>query len=142
MKNEIVLALIVVGLSAPSADAAWLLWKHSKVSRRTEGTSRGLGVEGNVDKWELLNAVDARKECLAGLRVEQKKIYDGLAAAYPGELLSQSIVADGVSATVSAGAEVPGKGSAKTTEFYYQYTLWCLPAGVDPQMTRPGGEKK
>ena len=142
MKNEVVLALIVVGLSAPSADAAWLLWKHSQVSRRTEGTSRGLGVEGNVDKWELLNAVDARKECLAGLRVEQKKIYDGLAAAYPGELLSQSIVADGVSATVSAGAEVPGKGSAKTTEFYYQYTLWCLPAGVDPQMTRPGGEKK
>jgi hypothetical protein len=135
MKIVIALALIIVGLSAASADAAWLLWKHSQVSRRTQGMPRGLGAEGNVDKWELLNAVDERKECLAVLRVEHKKIYDGLAAAYPGELLSQSVFADGVSATVSVGAEVPGKGSAKTTEFYYQYTLWCLPVGVDPQMT-------
>lgn len=142
MKNKVTLALIVVGLSAASADAAWLLWKHSVVNRRTEGTPRGLSVEGNVDKWELLNAVDGRKDCLAGLGVEQKKIFDGLAAAYPGELLSQSIVADGVSATVSAGAEVPGKGSAKTSQFYYQYTLWCLPPEVDPQTTRPNVEKK
>jgi hypothetical protein len=142
MKRKISLALIAISLTAASADAAWLLWKHSLVNRRVEGAPRGLGPEGNVDKWELLNAVEARNECLAALRVEHKKIGDGLASAYPGELLSRSIVADGISASVSAGAEVPGGGSAKTTQLYYKYTLWCLPAGVDPKSTRPRSEKK
>src|SRR5512146_1740262 len=100
MMKRIVLAVFMVGLTAASADAAWLLWKHSLVSRRVEGAPRGLSPEGNVDKWELLNAVDARKECVVALRAEQKKLFDGLASAYPGELVEQSIVADGVSASV------------------------------------------
>jgi hypothetical protein len=136
MKKSIALAMIVIGLTAASADAAWLLWQHSKVSRRVEGAPRGLSAEGNVDKWELLNAVDARKECIAALRIEHKKLIDGLASTYPGEPVSQSIVADGVSASVSAGAERSGGRQAKTTQLYYEYTLWCLPAGVDPKSTR------
>jgi len=137
MMKRIVLAVFMVGLTAASADAAWLLWKHSLVSRRVEGTPRGLSSEGNVDKWELLNAVDARKECVVALRAEHKKLFDGLVMVYPGEPVEQSIVADGVSASVSAGAERAGGRSAKTTQLYYEYTLWCLPAGVDPKSTRP-----
>jgi len=74
---------------------AWLLWKHSFVTRRVEGTPRELTPEGNVDKWELLNAVDLRKECVSALKIEHKKSYDSLLATYPNEPVSQSMVADG-----------------------------------------------
>ncbi|HEY3165697.1 MAG TPA: hypothetical protein VGK57_00610, partial [Candidatus Binatia bacterium] len=97
MKN-IVLPLLMVLLLVDSADAAWLLWKHNFVTRRVEGTPRGLSAEGDVNKWELLNAVDNRKECLAALRVEHKKAYDGLVSIYPNEPVSQSTLADGISA--------------------------------------------
>jgi hypothetical protein len=82
MKQSILVLLLV--LAADAAHAEWLLWKHSFVSRRMEGAPRGLSPEGNVDKWDLLNAVDLRKECLAALKAEQKKVYDGLISAYPG----------------------------------------------------------
>ena len=133
-----VLVWFLIAATAQSADANWLLWKHSLVIRRIEGTPRGLSPEGNVDKWDLLNAVDVRKECLSALKAEQKKIVDSLAAAYPGEMVSQAMLADGISATVSAGAEKKTSGiSVKTTQLYYEYTLWCLPAAVDPKWTRP-----
>lgn len=138
----ITLGLILIFAAADSADAAWLLWKHSFVTRRTEGSPRGLSSDGNVDKWELLNAVDARKECLAALKVEQKKLYDSLASMYPGEPVSQSTLADGISASVSAGAEKKGGSAAKTTQLYYEYTLWCLPAVMDPRSARPDGDRK
>jgi len=137
----ITLALMTVFLLADSSYAAWLLWKHNFVTRRVEGAPRGISPEGNVDKWDLLNAVDTRKECVAALRVEHKKTLDSLAAAYPNELVSQSTLADGISASVSAGAEKGGGPAAKTTQLYYEYTFWCLPAGVDPKSTRPGSEK-
>jgi len=138
----IALGLILILAAADSADAAWLLWKHSFVTRRTERTPRGLSSEADVDKWELLNAVDARKECLGSLKVEQKKLYDSLASTYPGEPVAQSTLADGISASISAGAEKKGDSSAKATQLYYEYTLWCLPAGVDPKSTRPTIGKK
>jgi hypothetical protein len=122
---------------AEAVDAAWLLWKHTFVTRRTEGTPRGLNPDGNVDKWDLLNAVDERKECIAALKLEQKKVSDGLASLYPGEPISQSTLADGISASISAGAEKKGGGAAKPIQLYYEYTLWCLPATVDPRATRP-----
>jgi hypothetical protein len=139
--TAIAMGLLLI-LVAADADAAWLLWKHSFVTQRTEGTPRGLGTDGNVDKFDLVNAVDARKECIAALKVEQKKLFDSLASMYPGEPVSQSTLADGISASVSAGAESKGRSSAKTTLLYYEYTLWCLPVGVDPRSTRPGPEKK
>ena len=124
--------------TAQSADANWLLWRHNFVTQRIEGTPRGLNPEGNVDRWDLLNAVDLRKECLAALKAEQKKLVDGLVASYSGEVVSQSTLADGISATISTGAEKKSAGSnARTTQLYYEYTLWCLPAGVDPKWTRP-----
>ena len=136
--KRIALMVVLFSLNADSANAAWLLWKHSLVTRRVEGTPRGLSPEGNVDKWDLLNAVDVRKECLAALKVEQKKIFDSLSSTYPGEPVSQSNLADGIGASISAGAEKRGAGSsAKTTQLYYEYTLWCLPAEVDPRLTRP-----
>ena len=141
MKN-ITLPLLMVLLLVDTADAAWLLWKHNFVTRRVEGAPRGLSPEGDVNKWELLNAVDNRKECLAALRVEHKKAYDGLVSIYPNEPVSQSTLADGISASVSTGAEKGGGPSAKTTQLYYEYTFWCLPAGVDPKTTRPVNEKK
>jgi hypothetical protein len=141
MKN-IALRFLMVLLLVDTADAAWLLWKHNFVTRRVEGTPRGLSAEGDVNKWELLNAVDTRKECLAALRVEHKKAYDGLMSIYPNEPVSQSTLADGISASVSTGAEKGGGPSAKTTQLYYEYTFWCLPAGVDPRSTRPVNEKK
>ncbi|MGH7853507.1 MAG: hypothetical protein ACREP3_08685 [Candidatus Binatia bacterium] len=140
--KQIMLFLALILASVDTANAAWLLWKHTFVTRRTEGTPRGLNPEGNVAKWDLLNAVDARKECVAALKVEQKKLVDGLAKTYPGEPISQSMLADGISATVSAGAETKDGSAAKTTQLYYEYTLWCLPAGVDPKSTRPVPEKK
>lgn len=135
--RPIALVLPLLFFAGESADAAWLLWKHSFVTRRVEGAPRGLNPEGNVDKWELLNALDLRKECLGALRSELKKTYDGLASTYPGEPVSQSVLADGVSATVAAGAEKREGGGAKTAQLYYQFTLWCLPVGVDPRSTRP-----
>ena len=142
MKRTIV-ALVMLLLVAEGAQAAWLLWKHSLVTRRVEGTPRGLLPEGNVDKWELLNAVDLRKECVTALRAEHKKSIDNLTAVYPNEPVSQSIIADGVSASVSAGAEKSGGGpSARTTQLYYEYTFWCLPAGVDPKLIKPVPERK
>lgn len=135
------LILCLIAFSADTASAGWLLWKHSFVTRRTEGTPRGLNPEGNVDRWDLLNAVEIRKECLAALKVEQKKVFESLTATHPGEPVSQSSLADGVSATISAGAERRGGSSAAPTQLYYEYTLWCLPAGVDPKSTRPGAAK-
>jgi hypothetical protein len=135
---------LVLGAILFFADAsygAWLLWRHSLVTRRVEGAPRGLTPEGNVDKWELLNAVELRKECIAALKAEHKKSYDSLQAAYPSEPVSQSIVADGISGSVSTGAE-KGGAAAKTTQLYYEYTFWCLPAGVDPKTIRPGIEKE
>jgi len=134
MKKIIVLACVILA-EAASADAAWLLWKHNFVTRRVEGAPRGLSPESNVDRWELLNALDLRKECVAALRTEHKKSADALNATYPGEPVSQSIVADGIGATISAGAEKGGRG--KMTQLYYEYTFWCLPEGVDPKWTRP-----
>lgn len=133
------LVWLLIVATAESVEANWLLWKHSFVTRRIEGTPRGLlSPDGNVDKWDLLNAVDVRKECLSALKAEEKKIVDSLAATYPGETVSQATLADGISATVSAGAEKKAGGSnAKTTQLYYEYTLWCLPAAVDPRLTRP-----
>ena len=129
--------LILLTLSlAEAAQAAWLLWKHSWVTCRVEGKPRGLSAEGDVDKWELLNAVDLRNECVATLRVEHRKTLDSLIAVYPKEPVEQSIVADGISASVSTGAEKSGGASARATQLYYEYTFWCLPAGVDPKITR------
>ena len=135
--------LILLTLSlAEAAQAAWLLWKHSWVTCRVEGKPRGLSAEGDVDKWELLNAVDLRNECVATLRVEHRKTLDSLTAVYPKEPVEQSIVADGISASVSTGAEKSGGASARTTQLYYEYTFWCLPAGVDPKITRSVPERK
>lgn len=136
--RTIALSLVAVIFFADASEAAWLLWKHSLVTRRVEGAPRGLAPDGNVDKWELLNAVDLRSECVSALKAEHKRSYESLRTAYPNEPVSQSMVADGVSATVFAGAE---KGGPKTTQLYYEYTFWCLPAGVDPRSTRPASEK-
>ena len=136
---------VVISLSllcADGAEAAWLLWKHSWVTRRVEGKPRGLAPEGNVDKWDLLNAVDLRQECVAALRGEHKKSLDSLTAVYPNEPVAQSVVADGIGATLSTGAEIGGGTGTGTTQLYYEYTFWCLPAGVDPRITRPTPEKK
>jgi hypothetical protein len=135
-------AIALLLFCADGAQAAWLLWKHSWVTRRVEGKPRGLAPEGNVDKWDLLNAVELRQECVAALRVEHKKSYDSLTAVYPNEPVSQSIIADGISASLSTGAELGGGPSARTTQLYYEYTFWCLPAGVDPRITRATPEKK
>ena len=143
--KKIFLAVILIlqTLSlAESSHAAWLLWKHSWVTRRVEGKPRGLSPEGNVDKWELLNAVDLRNECVAMLKVEQRKTLDSLTAAYPNEPVEKSIVADGIGASVSTGAEKSGGASARTTQLYYEYTFWCLPAGVDPKLIRAVPERK
>jgi len=136
-------ALAMLLLFAEGAQASWLLWRHSLVTRRVEGTPRGLTPEGHVEKWDLLNAVDLRKECVTALRAEHKKSIDSLTAVYPNEPVSQSIIADGVSASVSAGAEKSGGGpSARTTQLYYEYTFWCLPAGVDPKLIKAIPERK
>jgi hypothetical protein len=135
-------AIVTLLLLADGAEAAWLLWKHNWVTRRVEGKPRGLAPEGNVDRWELLNAVDLRQECVAALRGEHKKSYDTLTAVYPNEPVAQSIVADGIGATLSTGAELGGGTSARTTQLYYEFTFWCLPAGVDPRITRSTPEKK
>lgn len=137
------LALVTVLLCADCSYAvAWLLWKHNFVTRRVEGAPRGISPEGNVDRWELLNAIDTRKECIAALRGEHKKTYDSLVAAYPSELVSQSTMADGISGSVSAGAEKNSGSSLKTTQLYYEYTFWCLPAGVDPKTVKPVPDRK
>jgi hypothetical protein len=135
-------AIVTLLLCADGAEAAWLLWKHSWVTRRVEGKPRGLAPEGNVDRWELLNAVDLRQECVAALRAEHKKSYDSITAVYPNEPVSQSVVADGIGATLSTGAELGGGPLARTTQLYYEYTFWCLPAGVDPRITRSVPERK
>lgn len=140
MRQSALMLLLLVAAS-DTADAAWLLWKHSFVTRRVEGAPRGLSPEGNVDKWELLNAVDLRRECLAALKVEQKKAYEGLVSTHPGEPVAQSVVADGVSATVSAGAEKRAGSAGKTAQLYYEFTFWCLPTGVDPRSTRPAAQR-
>ncbi|HXF75867.1 MAG TPA: hypothetical protein VNN13_07215 [Methylomirabilota bacterium] len=133
------LIVVIVISFGDVAQAAWLLWKHSLVTRRVEGAPRGLTPDGNVDKWELLNAVDLRKECISALRAEHKKSYESLQAAYPGEPISQTFLADGISGSVAAGTE---KGGPKATQLYYEYTFWCLPAGVDPRSTRPASGKE
>jgi hypothetical protein len=140
--KRVIAAFVLLLVFADAAPAAWLLWKHSWVTRRTEGKPRGLAPEGNVDKWELLNALDLRQECVVALQVEHKKSYDSLAAAYPNEPVSQSIVADGISSSLSTGAEIGGGASARSTQLFYEYTFWCLPAGVDPRITRLTAETK
>ncbi len=134
--RKIFLAMVLILALAQSSQAAWLLWKHSLVTRRVEGNPRGLSPEGNVDKWDLLNAIDLRKECVTLLKVEQRKTWESLSAAFPHEPVGQSILADGISATVSAGAEKISGASPRTTQLYYEYTFWCLPSDVDPKITR------
>jgi len=36
-------------------------------------------------------------------------------------------------ASISAG-EKGGRASGRIMQFYYEYTFWCLPAGVDPEV--------
>lgn len=126
---------------ADRAESAWLLWRHSLVTQRVEGVPRGISPGGDVDKWELLNAVDLRKECIAALKVEHRKSYDTLTSVYPKDPVSQSIVADGISGSVSAGAERSGSATSKSSQLYYVYTFWCLPAEVDPNIIHSTGER-
>lgn len=90
----------MVLLLVDTVDAAWLLWKHNLVTSRVEGVPRGLGSEGNVSRWELLNAVESRKDCLTALQGDHKKTYDGLVSTYPNELVAQSTRADGISSSI------------------------------------------
>jgi hypothetical protein len=140
--KKLALSSLVVLLLIDTADAAWLLWKHNFVTRRVEGAPRGLSPDGNVNRWDLLNAVESRKECLTALQGEHKKTYDGLVSTYPNEPVSQSTLADGISSSISIGAEKSSGASAKSTQLYYEYTFWCLPVGVDPRSIKPGSEKK
>jgi hypothetical protein len=140
--KKLALVSLVVLLLVGTVDAAWLLWKHNFVTRRVEGAPRGLNPDGNVSRWELLNAVDTRKDCLTALQVEHKKTYDGLVSTYPNEPVSQSTMADGISSSISIGAEKSGGVSARTTQLYYEYTFWCLPVGADPRSIKPSPEKK
>ena len=139
--KKLALGSLVVLLFIDAADAAWLLWKHNFVTRRVEGTPRGLSSEGNVNRWDLLNAVDTRKECLMALQGVHKKTYDSLVSTYPNEPVSQSIFADGISSSISIGAEKNSGPSAKSTQLYYEYTFWCLPVGVDPRSIKPPERK-
>jgi hypothetical protein len=140
--KKLALVSLMVLLFVDTVDAAWLLWKHNFVTRRVEGAPRGLSPDGNVNKWELLNAVESRKECLTALQREHKKTYDGLVSTYPDEPVSQSTLADGISSSISTDAEKSSGPSAKSAQLYYEYTFWCLPAGVDPRSTKPIPEKK
>jgi hypothetical protein len=36
-------------------------------------------------------------------------------------------------ASISAGEKV-GRASGKIMQLYFEYTFWCLPAGVDPEV--------
>jgi hypothetical protein len=135
------LIFLLITFFAERAESAWLLWRHSLVTQRIEGMPRGISPVGDVDKWELLNAVDLRKECITALRVEHRKSYDTLTSVYPNEPVSQSIIADGISGSVSAGAERSGSATSKSTQLYYVYTFWCLPAEVDPNMIRSTRER-
>jgi hypothetical protein len=36
-------------------------------------------------------------------------------------------------ASISAGKK-GGRASGKIMQLYYEYTFWCLPAGVDPEV--------
>jgi hypothetical protein len=140
--KKLALVSLMVLLLVDTVDAAWLLWKHNFVTRRLEGAPRGLSPEGNVNRWELLNAVESRKECLAALQGEHKKAYDGLVSIYPNEPVSQSTLADGISSSISTGAEKSSGSSAKSTQLYYEYTFWCLPVGVDPKSIKTIPDKK
>jgi hypothetical protein len=140
--KKLALVSLMVLLLVGTVDAAWLLWKHNFVTRRVEGAPRGLSPEGNVDRWELLNAVESRKECVTALQGEHKKTYDGLVSTYPNEPVSQSTLADGISLSISTGAEKSSGPSAKSTQLYYEYTFWCLPVGVDPKSIKTTPDKK
>ena len=138
-----VICAFLIALTLPgSSQAAWLLWKHSVVTRNLDGAPRSIAPQGTVDKWELLNALEERRECLSALRAEYKKSYDGLVAAYPNEPLSQSPLGDGVSASMSTGAQTSFGPSAKPMQLFYEYAFWCLPPGVDPRTTTITIEKK
>jgi hypothetical protein len=136
----LVIALLWLGPS--SAQSAWLLWKRSVVTKAVPGAPRNLGAQGTVDKWELLNALELRKECLTALRAEYKKTYDGLVAAYPNEPIDQSALGDGISASVSAGLQTNSGSGVKPTQLSFEYAFWCLPPAIDPRSTTLAVEKK
>lgn len=135
--------LLMAALVLPkSTEAAWLLWRHSLTITRVEGIPHSIGPQGTVEKWELINAVEARKECLASRRDEFKKNHEELAATYPHTRISQSPVGGGVKASLSTGAQAERGASEKPVELFLEYTFWCLPTGVDPWMTSLTTEKK
>lgn len=140
--KTMVVAFIVTVVLPNSTQAAWLLWKHSVTISRVEGVPRDLGSQGTVNKWELLNAVEVRKECLAALREEFKKSLEGLAAAYPNTRITQSPVTNGISASLSTGTETIRGTSGKPVQLYFEYVFWCLPSEVNPSMTSITTEKK
>ena len=37
-------------------------------------------------------------------------------------------------ASIAAGEKGGAEPRAKSCSFYYEYTFWCLPAGVDPEV--------
>jgi hypothetical protein len=61
---------------------------------------------------------------------------------YPNEPVSQSTLADGISSSISTGAEKSSGSSAKSMQLYYEYTFWCLPVGVDPKSIKTIPDKK
>lgn len=140
--KKIILTCIITLALPQLTQAAWLLWKHSLSISRVEGAPRSIGPQGTVDKWELLNAVEARTECLAGLRDEFKKSHEGLLASYPNTRISQSPLGNGVTASLSTGAQTNLGASEKTVQLFFEYAFWCLPSGVDPRMTSITREKE
>lgn len=140
--NKAIGVLVVALLLPDTTQAAWLLWKHSLISRRLEGVPRSMGNQGDTEKWELLNALDARSECLASLREEFKKNYDGLATAYPKDRVSQSPPGSGISASLSIASQTNPAPPEKPTQLSFDYSFWCLPTGVDPRTTTMTTEKK
>jgi hypothetical protein len=140
--KKILFVFIAVLVMPRSTVAAWLLWKHSLTITRVEGIPRSIGPQGTVNKWELLNAVEARTECLATLRDEFKKSHEGLIATYPNTRISQSPIGNGVRASLSTGTQATRGASEKPVELFLEYTFWCLPTGVDPRMTTFTTEKK
>jgi hypothetical protein len=133
--------ILVLGLVlAESSEAAWLLWRHTFMTRKLQTAPANALPQVTVDDWELLNALDARSECLSSLRDVFKRSYESLSTTYTGSKVNQSPLADGVSASLWTGADTIHKPTNEPMRIGVQYDFWCLPAGVDPKSTRVGRE--
>ena len=137
MRFLVISVPLFAGGLATSAEAQWLLWHHTHATRSPKDADNPSDERWVLENsWEIVNATEARSQCLSLLREEFNQRLDSMIKNYPGGPVNQLRVADGVSASLWFARDIKLPQTGADVRLVMQKDFWCLPAGVDPRTTR------